>query len=192
MRGATCICIPVFFSLLFLLTHPLRGATNEKRKEIKKEKFLLTHPLRGATIDLWDVLKKEHISTHTPLAGCNGNAAHDNNMKMHFYSHTPCGVQPLWHQTACQCRRFLLTHPLRGATYNPELRRKIKNISTHTPLAGCNITSVEQITESSDFYSHTPCGVQLHRHSQSHSQIQFLLTHPLRGATIWSTGTAVI
>ena len=122
--------------------------------------FLLTHPLRGATNGYLGISSWAFISTHTPLAGCNRCQGLGFILEKNFYSHTPCGVQHVpvmliimilnfYSHTPCgvqRCsfsnkyhieyfyshtpcgvqhnvknyihiiRKFLLTHPLRGAT----------------------------------------------------------------------------
>ena len=100
-----------------------------------------------------------------------------------FYSHTPCGVQPSILDALGRCTAFLLTHPLRGATLSSVVTINIDGISTHTPLAGCNIRGLNTYLMRIDFYSHTPCGVQLAKNIRKCFVIIFLLTHPLRGAT---------
>ena len=78
------------------------------------------------------------ISTHTPLAGRDRPA---------FYFRIAC--------------RFLLTRPLRGATFQFEDGAQF------------------QI----DFYSHAPCGARLIPIVEWRANNEFLLTRPLRGAT---------
>ena len=77
----------------FLLTHPLRGAT-EMLHTIIIWKCISTHtPLAGCNKFPVPRHKDEIISTHTPLAGCNCYEIHCKCKFWHFYSHTPCGVQ---------------------------------------------------------------------------------------------------
>ena len=101
--------------------------------------FLLTHPLRGAT----------NTSDETF------------NQLVDFYSHTPCGVQRWKKIIVYPVLAFLLTHPSRGATavFAPPVL--LCGISTHTPLTGCNNEVQSVMLRHKDFYSHTPCGVQL-------------------------------
>ncbi len=78
-------------------------------------KFLLTHPSRGATIN--GFLKVQILSfllTH-PSRGATKHCLRLPGV-VYFYSHTPHGVQP---------SRFVVLLTLR-------------QISTHTPLTGCN------------------------------------------------------
>ncbi len=126
--------------------------------------------------------KKEKISTHTPLAGCNYIQKCHFTDEENFYSHTPCGVQRKGNTIIIKIGEFLLTHPLRGATivYQNLLKNKqisthtplagcnghsdklylVYSISTHTPLAGCNRLCAGAYKAGDNFYSHTPCGVQ--------------------------------
>ena len=145
----------------FLLTHPLRGATSQGQPQLAVPVDFYSHTPCG--VQPSPFLISDHIipiSTHTPLAGCN----------RHRRGRNRAGD------------RFLLTHPLRGATTFLKNWGKRYRISTHTPLAGCNpgaggIVSLLQISTHtplagcnniggalggilSNFYSHTPCGVQ--------------------------------
>ncbi len=102
--------------------------------------------------------------------------------------------------------KFQLTHPSRGATLVRVNNRKSNFISTHTPLAGCDkfhvvplclsllfqlthpsrgataLSSVN-ISNPSNFNSHTPRGVRLSNQRVANSRQEFQLTHPSRGAT---------
>ena len=49
LRGATPYIVGMDAEQKFLLTHPLRGATAAVCRECDRLRFLLTHPLRGAT-----------------------------------------------------------------------------------------------------------------------------------------------
>ena len=148
----------------------------------------------------------------------------------HFYSHAPCGARqslcqrarrpssflltrPLRGATGSSCRDrihaigFLLTRPLRGATvftaYNllglnisthtplagrdisEMTRQELAKISTHTPLAGRDVLFKSVGMSFNNFYSHAPCGAR-HFCPESYWAIfKFLLTRPLRGATCW-------
>ena len=108
-------------------------------------------------------------------------------------------------------KKFLLTHPSRGATTKSAGSTGIIRISTHTPLTGCNsisgstwypvsISTHTPLTGCNyksnplmlvceDFYSHTPHGVQLNFPSATVKFFSFLLTHPSRGATSISGST---
>ena len=55
---------------------------------------------------------------------------------------------------------FQLTRPLRGATVNVLAEFFQKSISTHTPLAGRDVSDVGSAGSTSDFNSHAPCGAR--------------------------------
>ncbi len=81
----------------------------------------------------------ELISTHTPLAGCDLRGEYPaGNHYGDFNSHTPRGVRPSCCPSSASNMLFQLTHPSRGATTALGLMDEISDISTHTPLAGCD------------------------------------------------------
>ena len=76
------------------------------------------------------------ISTHTPHAGRDAMVRTAATELADFYSHAPCGarhVLPLRHK---RYMKFLLTRPMRGATWNTLVKMILGKISTHTPHAG--------------------------------------------------------
>ena len=78
------------------------------------------------------------ISTHTPLAGRDG-----------------------WTEVkVTQYQEFLLTRPLRGATFAVEIFVGTADISTHTPLAGRDGIFTFGSLNNINFYSHAPCGAR--------------------------------
>ena len=63
------------------------------------------------------------------------------------------------------------------------LRKHKNKISTHTPLAGRDVSAYPCFKGFADFYSHAPRGArQAQRHSKN-GGLLFLLTRPSRGAT---------
>ena len=79
--------------------------------------------------------------------------------------------------------QFLLTHLLRGATSCPHAGNGATNISTHAPLARCDVCNICQVTIQS-ISTHAPlarCDNNCVRCFILY--IRFLLTHLLRGAT---------
>ncbi len=149
------------FASQFLLTHPLRGATELQEKYNTDIQNFYSHTPCGVQPDFGFDISEDKISTHTPLAGCNLTSGQIGALHWHFYSHTPCGVQ---HIMASNCL-------------------PVQAISTHTPLAGCNARTRAPAIAIANFYSHTPCGVQPMRSTYIRFHCKFLLTHPLRGAT---------
>ena len=106
--------------------------------------------------------------------------------------------------------QFLLTRPSRGATTSLLPRRRRTRISTHTPLAGRDLTEEGMLKLDAHFYSHAPRGARLihtapplsDRDFYSHAPRgarpgllspiyktrKFLLTRPSRGATACDCG----
>ena len=145
------------------------------------------------------------ISTHTPLAGRDWSSVVTVILFLNFYSHAPCGARHRRLKANIQGDIFLLTRPLRGATYvflylnarkvisthtplaGRDRGRAIKlprmNISTHTPLAGRDMDKTIINYLSRNFYSHAPCGARHVQEWVMQSLKAFLLTRPLRGAT---------
>ena len=149
----------------------------------------------------------QRISTHTPLAGRDRLIALGKTEGLDFYSHAPCGARPcsqyarahsehFYSHAPCGARRmdttcwsrtmaFLLTRPLRGATFANLGEQPVLNISTHTPLAGRDdldfyylpVPGISTHTPLAgrdcsqsyclgsleNFYSHAPCGARLTR-----------------------------
>ena len=114
--------------------------------------------MRGATKKLDERKETFDISTHTPHAGRDllvGNMIYKT---YNFYSHAPCGARrdsglAEWYQddfySHAPCgarhrelyndnstRKFLLTRPMRGATWKTFNDYSLVGISTHTPHAG--------------------------------------------------------
>ena len=72
-----------------------------------------------------------------------------------FYSHAPRGARQRSHPYAATPRRFLLTHPSRGATYAWLSVSLSGGISTHTPLAGRD-RCVYRLNGIPEISTHTP------------------------------------
>ena len=139
--------------------------------------------MRGATNGLFWKGAYYGISTHTPLAGCNYRMCVKNCTGRDFYSHTPHGVQPNQISTLMHYERFLLTHPSRGATFGCCCAVVIWQISTHTPLTGCNLRNNFRNFKFYRFLlTHPSRGATSGILTIGRTR-QFLLTHPSRGAT---------
>ena len=82
---------------------------------------------------------------------------------MDFNPRTPCGVRRCKADTGLLRKRFQSTHPLRGATGVVVERSRVRHISIHAPLAGCDIAPARGLFFIEKFQS----------------------THPLRGATVY-------
>ncbi len=99
-----------------------------------------------------------------------------------------CQIKHSRHKSCCH---FVINLVSGIIAYSSELQPYINpfcfsscNISTHTPLAGCNDFARDLLINGADFYSHTPHGVQHTRTVALYAETVFLLTHPSRGATI--------
>ena len=60
----------------------------------------------------------------------------------------------------------------------------VDGISTHTPLAGRDKLDDIALIAANNFYSHAPCGARRSQQIASRKVLEFLLTRPLRGATV--------
>ena len=149
------------------------------------------------------------ISTHTPLAGRDQPRLYPKFAIFSISTHTPlAGRDQLRGLRVTGVRPFLLTRPLRGATRR-SYSAPPRSISTHTPLAGRDETGDGINMTVADFYSHAPCGARrseitalrmqtISTHTPlagrdraaaepGQNQDEFLLTRPLRGATLAKT-----
>ena len=148
------------------------------------QRFQLTHLLRGAT--------------RQPAEG--GGTGKN------FNSRTSCEVRRTNLPTRTNAIRFQLTHLLRGATGSGNAEIHVGDISTHAPLARCDLpvrirypvipshfnsrTSCEvrhaahsDALQMLDFNSRTSCEVRHVGRRWNNDEREFQLTHLLRGAT---------
>ena len=79
-------------------------------------KFLLTRPMRGATNPIFKDWAVYDISTHTPHAGRDKISSRSITDEINFYSHAPCGARHRTPPLPQSTNEFLLTRPMRGAT----------------------------------------------------------------------------
>ena len=174
--------------------------------------FQSAHPLRGATSGQLIKIAALHISIHAPLTGCDSPPGKQKRRNPHFNPRTPRGVRHVRlynipHIThfnprtprgvrppsACQCwrsRSFQSTHPSRGATVNGLFSGRIKFISIHAPLAGCDDNSrTAHCLPPRHFNPRTPRGVRLREQNFLRFLVSFQSTHPSRGATLNAMGS---
>ena len=140
--------------------------------------------MRGATKYWKPIHQKNLISTHTPHAG------RDRFLRIlffhgvNFYSHAPCGAR--------RCKKLFLVKSGKISTHTPHagrdhrwlFHRRNTWISTHTPHAGRDCCLFHQPVFRKNFYSHAPCGARLQYTHYGFPCIRFLLTRPMRGATL--------
>ncbi len=123
------------------------------------------------------------ISTHTPLAGCDLKRRNRNKKPFRFQLTHPSRGATVMCGRGFAPRIFQLTHPSRGATYIIFLIVSFKIISTHTPLAGCDVPRRQHIQERLQFQlTHPSRGATVAPLARSEAD-SFQLTHPSRGAT---------
>ena len=183
LRGATKFGRDAIRKFRFQLTHLLRGATGTTSARILPRSFQLTHLLRGATrVDgehRWQtIFQLTHLLRGATYAGY-GFAI----LLKDFNSRTSCEVRPFAvdlfvpgsnfnSRTSCEVRpkhccdptrhtRFQLTHLLRGATSLTLQLGITVRISTHAPLARCDVMATVARGVHCDFNSRTSCEVRL-------------------------------
>ena len=78
-----------------------------------------------------------------------------------FYSHAPRGARLQDQEAAGRREEFLLTRPSRGATILTAKLLPMLTISTHTPLAGRDVSVGRSRVYPDHFYSHAPRGARL-------------------------------
>ena len=148
--------MPHFSSSALLFAHPLQGATVYALPISTGSKFLLTRPSRGATILYLILCIVYSISTHTPLAGRDCNNLCLEFLNKNFYSHAPRGARRLGICRLSFLFPFLLTRPSRGATLAFNALFFSSSISTHTPLAGRDVSAIFTSVALSTISTHTP------------------------------------
>ena len=161
VRPGTIVNLKVF--VLFLPTHPLRGATDRNPRAgravqhfyprtpcgVRRQKCSRPHHRSPYFYPRTPcgVRRRRHgepvlyavISTHAPLAGCDRRPQSSQISRLEFLpTHPLRGATTCQHATTSR-ERFLPTHPLRGATRPERVRYYDKKISTHAPLAGCDL-----------------------------------------------------
>ena len=216
LRGATHGRSVDLSKSAFQSTHPLRGATIVPISGTGRMDISIHAPLAGCDFFIRQRKGSQNrISIHAPLAGCDALSSLLSTPPSRFQS-----THPLRGATLSPIRvwlslpSFQSTHPLRGATATRIRYARSSAISIHAPLAGCD----EPLTQGGawliDFNPRTPCGVRprissgrsrpknfnprtpcgvrrLHSYSQGGDR-KFQSTHPLRGATITSSGSAFL
>ena len=140
----------------FLLTRPLRGATFSPFRRRIAYVFLLTRPLRGATVAPWELPDaRTDFYSHAPC-GARPIARPPPDTSKHISTHTPLAGRDYGHVRNVSMKYpFLLTRPLRGATFSSKISPVSSSISTHTPLAGRDFFRVV-IFRDDKISTHTP------------------------------------
>ncbi len=126
---------------IFLLTHPMRGATKNLLFCVRHiYQFLLTHPMRGATESLFSLPKiTVNFYSRTPCEVRRWTTRKKNGRTKFLLTHPMRGATNLT-LTIAELLLFLLTHPMRGATMTDNNVIIAPIISTHAPHARCDST----------------------------------------------------
>ncbi len=152
--------IVIYMTTVFQPTHPLRGATS-RGVSVTVVATISTHaPLAGCDEELSKALIKRLISTHAPLAGCDIKHASLNETRQTFQPTHPLRGATVRIMSRGSSVGFQPTHPLRGATSRYHQSPKHSQISTHAPLAGCDLVIFVPSSTDSYFNPRTPCGVR--------------------------------
>ena len=152
-------------------------------KTSKRSGFQSTHPMRGATGDRRAYQRYASISIHAPHAGCDSVRSINLSKISYFNPRTPCGVRPFRLSRWISCRTFQSTHPMRGATFKQTPAKTRAKISIHAPHAGCDKDHGRGGRRGRDFNPRTPCGVRQAPEGEKEAAREFQSTHPMRGAT---------
>ena len=163
MRGATHFCKIGAVLIRFLLTHLLRGATLWTLQRLIYLHFYSRTSCEVRPIfPIW-FTKERTISTHAPLARCDRCTFVVLHIRQNFYSRTSCEVRlavercdntatdNFYSRTSCEVRRVAVT-PTLGTS----------EISTHAPLARCDVSVFVGALNYAHFYSRTSCEVRHH------------------------------
>ena len=117
-------------------------------------------PKRRDPVFCESALKLVLVFRSTPLAGRDCLAALVLVAAAYFNSHAPCGARPASTPLCISSARFQLTRPLRGATTVLHDGLRHVAISTHTPLAGRDLSGRACASKPVHFNSHAPCGAR--------------------------------
>ncbi len=185
MRGATTAFLILLYQHHHFYSHAPCGARPaDKVNDAPSSQFLLTRPMRGATLGIKTTLQERvNFYSHAPC-GARQVVISADFIPDDFYSHAPCGARRLSTLVVSTNNLFLLTRPMRGATLTLVKRNEDFAISTHTPHAGRDFQSSITTLTSVYFYSHAPCGARPYTFCHKRDITIFLLTRPMRGATL--------
>ncbi len=126
-----------------------------------------------------------NFNSHTPRGVRRAGGYIYKPVIQHFNSHTPRGVRPIAAEPRPEQETHFNTHTPRGVRLDNLQNSNIhKNISTHTPLAGCDAPNHLNTGFQHFISTHTPlAGCDLAVSGYRIAVKQFQLTHPSRGAT---------
>ena len=123
----------------FQSTHPLRGATQYRRREGVHAKISIHAPHAGCDKPVQYLSARfVPISIHAPHAGCDLFDGQGRRCGQNFNPRTPCGVRLAVTWNIAVIMPFQSTHPMRGATRARRAGMGGLYISIHAPHAGCD------------------------------------------------------
>ena len=157
----------------------MRGATVAEIENCWIRRNFYSHAPCGARpTAAFAAANLQKISTHTPHAGRDSIGSVTGSGTPYFYSHAPCGARRLQHcrnhakldfyshapcgarlnssTACCSSSVFLLTRPMRGATYAEIWNEWFRDISTHTPHAGRDVRPGYNLGDVFRISTHTP------------------------------------
>ena len=153
-------------TVLFQLTHPARGATDDPIRLDRCGEFQLTHPARGATPRIGRTLRpRRHFNSRTPRGVRLLNSTIRKTIRGYFNSRTPRGVRPaLRSATSIWCA--ISTHaPREGCDFIPMYRQHLFYLFQLThPARGATRRLRLPVSRQHDFNSRTPRGVRHEYH----------------------------
>ena len=120
-----------------------------------------------------------HFNSHAP---CGARQYHHGTGGLcgDFNSHAPCGARQDDHYRLQNTHPFQLTRPLRGATVRLQTLVLMRNISTHTPLAGRDLIR-SGAGRGNTISTHTPLAGRDLRHIRADSKAVISTHTPLAG-----------
>ena len=147
----------------FQSTHPMRGATQYRRREGVHAKISIHAPHAGCDKPVQYLSARfVPISIHAPHAGCDQRETRTRQPRC-ISIHAPhAGCDARRYGWKCLGVVFQSTHPMRGATKRREHHDVSRTISIHAPHAGCDFAYFLIRFRVFDFNPRTPCGVRLY------------------------------
>ena len=105
---------------------------------------------------------RSHRSHFNPRAPCGARLRSDSRLyeDRNFNPRAPCGARQIIYIKSISRIRFQPTRPLRGATRRNRSANRIRNISTHAPLAGRDKVTKFMVFLHQHFNPRAPCGAR--------------------------------
>ena len=126
-------------------SHAPCGARHRDAEREERQRHFNSHAPCGArhVDDYIEADSAEDFNSHAPCGARRGVPAKARQGR-NFNSHAPCGARHNYTDSVYNTDTFQLTRPLRGATEDGDVTVPTVGISTHTPLAGRDISYLRQ------------------------------------------------